>query len=226
MDKKLEYQSKAIEFESVYFKRGYFTLADINFSVGVGETVAIQGRSGSGKTTLFELMGNVVSPAGGYIRYFGQELYENEANIRKNMSLMFTEPNFNGERRVDWFAKDFKKLEPDFDMDGFLRRLEEFRLDERKSIKMYSKGMRKKMMLAFFLSRNPKLLLMDEPTSGLDEKSREEVFQMIAQYGKEHELSILFSSHNKEDIAAYADRILVLENGSVTEKQDDRGGAL
>ncbi len=205
----------AIEFEKVYYKRGYFTLADVNFSVAENEIVAIQGRSGSGKTTLFELMGNVIQPAGGFIRYFGKELYEDEAYIRHEMSIMFTEPNFNGERRVDWFVRDFKKIEPQFDVDAFFERMDTFGLDPKKGIRMYSKGMRKKMMIAFSLSRNPKLLLMDEPTSGLDATSREEVFQMIHDYKKERDLAVLFSSHHKDDISSYADRILTIENGGV-----------
>ncbi len=205
----------ALEFEHVYFRRGYFTLADINFEIKPGETVAIRGRSGCGKTTLFELMGNVMAPEGGFIRYFGKEMYEDEANIRKQMSLMFTEPNFNGERRIDGFAKAFQKLEPWFDLEGFYERLNAFGLDEKKSVKMYSKGMRKKMMLSFFLSRNPKLLLMDEPTGGLDGKSRAEVFGMIEDYRRNAELTVLFSTHNHDDIADYADRILTMENGGI-----------
>lgn len=205
----------ALEFEHVYFRRGYFALADINFEIKQGETVAIRGRSGCGKTTLFGLMGNVLEPGGGYIRYFGKEMYENEAEIRKMMSLMFTEPNFNGERRIDGFVKAFKKLEPWFDLDGFYERLKAFDLDEKKSIKMYSKGMRKKMMLSFFLSRNPKLLLMDEPTGGLDQKSRAEVFGMIEDYRIKNELTVLFSTHHNDDIAEYADRILTMENGGI-----------
>lgn len=206
---------KALEFEEVYFKRGYFTLADVNFSIEEGETVAISGRSGSGKTTLFELMGNAVRPAGGFIRYFGKEMYEDEANIRKNMSVMFTEPNFNGERRPDFFVKEVKRIEPSFDIDAFYEYLHFFDLDDKTAIRKYSKGMRKKMMLSFYLARKPKLLLMDEPTSGLDEKSREEVFEAIARYKKEHELSIVFSTHYKDDMSQYANRILTIENGGV-----------
>lgn len=205
----------ALEFEHIYFRRGYFTLSDVSFCIKIGETVAVSGRSGCGKTTLFELMGNVVKPDGGFIRYFGKEMYEDEANIRRNMSLMFEEPNFNGERRAEQFAREFKKIEPSFDLEGFRARLDCFGLDEKKRIRMYSKGMRKKMMLAFFLSRNPRLLLMDEPTGGLDTRSRTEVFDMIEAYRKEHELTVLFSTHQKDDISDYANRILHMENGGI-----------
>lgn len=206
---------KALEFEEIYYKRGFFTLADVNFSVSEGEVVAISGRSGSGKTTLFELMGNVVRPAGGFIRYFGKEMYEDEANIRKQMSVMFTEPNFNGERRPDHFVKEVKRIEPSLDIEAFYEYIHFFELDDKTAIRKYSKGMRKKMMLAFYLSRNPRLLLMDEPTSGLDEKSKEEVFEAISRYKSKHELTIVFSTHSHDDMSYYADRVLTIENGGV-----------
>jgi len=205
----------ALELEHVYFERGLFVLADLNFELKTGETVAISGRSGSGKTTLFELIGNVIRPAGGYIRFFGKEMYEAEAEIRKLVSFIFAEPNFNCERRIDHMVKEWKRLEPALDLDAFWEYLEYFGIIETKRIRVLSKGQRKKLMLALALSRKPKLLLMDEPTSGLDERSRQEFFQIIEDYRKKHELTVLFSTHHEDDITTYADRMLTIENGGV-----------
>ena len=205
----------AIELEHVYLQRGNFIMRDIDFAVEQNEIVALIGRSGAGKTSLIRLIAGSCVPDAGWIRYFGEEMCDCEAKIRREMSVVFDTPNFNTEMKAIRLAKEIQKFEPWFDMDFFRENLKRMGLEESKRVRQYSKGMQKLYMLILMLSRQPKLLVMDEPTGGLDEESRKEMIRMIQEYRKEHPLTVLFSTHNRADVEEFADRCIRIEEGGM-----------
>ena len=93
-------------------------------------------------------------------------------------------------------------------------------------IKQYSTGMQKKYMLILALCRQPELLLMDEPTSAVDPVSREEMLQLILDYRSRQNVTILFSTHNYEDIEAIADHVMLLRKGRLIyhQSKDEMAG--
>lgn len=205
----------ALELEKIYYRQGNFLLNDINITIEENEIVALCGKSGSGKSALIRLIGNAEEPDVGIIRYNGEELYQNEKQIRRNMSVIYDRANFNIELTGNKLAKEIQKFEPFFDMDAFEKYLKLFELDGNKRIRYYSTGTKKKYMLALALARKPKLLIMDEPTSGVDEEARKLMRNVIVSYKKEHELTVLFSTHHKDDLNGFADRIITLEEGGI-----------
>lgn len=209
---------KVLELQSLYYKQGKLILKDINFSLNEGDTVALTGRSGAGKSTLIKLIGNALPVDAGIIRYSGKQLYEDEYNIRKNMSVMFDKTNFNTEMKAKNIAKEIKRFEDDFDMEAFERRMEFLGLDPNLKIRLYSSGMKKKFMLAVALCRNPYLLIMDEPTSEVDDVSREEMWDLITEYRIDNPLTILFSTHKEKEIEKYANKRIYLEKGECREE--------
>ena len=210
----------ALELEQIYLRRGEFLLRNINFAIGEGEFVALEGRSGAGKTTLIELIGNAILADAGCIRYFGVQMYEDEANIRRRMSVMYDSPNMNTEFTAGRMAKEIGRFEPFFEQERFARYAKELQLDTGMRIKHYSKGMQKKYMLALALARTPELLVMDEPTGGLDEGSREDFYRLLEDYQKERSLTILFSTHHVQDVATLAGRNLRIEAGALAEQEE------
>lgn len=206
---------KALELENVYFRQDNFIMSDISFAIEEGETVAIQGVSGSGKSTLIRLIGNASMVDSGIIRYFGKELYEDEKNIRRNLSVIYDKINFSREMRAKKLAKEIRRFEPDFDMEAFEEYLQKFELDPEQRIRYYSDGMRKKYMLSLALARKPKLLIMDELTKSLEEETREVLWQAIEQYRKTNKLTILFATSSKEDIVKSNARVISIEGGKI-----------
>lgn len=208
---------KALELQKIYYKQGNFVLHNIHFSLEEGSCTALVGPSASGKTTLIRLIANVMRADVGKIFYFGKELFENEYEIRKSMSVMFHETNFNENMKTLMLAQELKRFEPEFDMQEFQRYMEYFGLSNNIKIKELSNGAKKKYMLILALCRQPKLLIMDEPTGGLDEQSRKQFWTLIEEYRKKTELTILFTSHQLDEVKMYATRQLTMERGGMRE---------
>ena len=207
--------SKALEITNLYYKQGNFVLRDINLDIEENEAVAIIGKSGAGKSTLLRLIGNAVVADAGVIKYFGKEMYEDERQIRGDMSVIFDESNFNTELKGIRLAKEIKRFEADFSLDRFHEYMKKFELDENMRIRFYSKGMQRKYALALALSRKPKLLIMDEVTSGVDENSRKRMWEVIAEYKKSNTLAIVFTTHHLEDIKPAKARTVTFDRGGI-----------
>ena len=207
--------AKALEITNLYYKQGNFVLRDINLDIEENEAVAIIGKSGAGKSTLLRLIGNAVVADAGVIKYFGKEMYEDERQIRGDMSVIFDESNFNTELKGIRLAKEIKRFEADFSLDRFHEYMKKFELDENMRIRFYSKGMQRKYALALALSRKPKLLIMDEVTSGVDENSRNRMWEVIAEYKKSNTLAIVFTTHHLEDIKLVKARTVTFDRGGI-----------
>ena len=109
----------ALQLEKIYYRQGNFLINDVNFFLEENETVALCGKSGSGKSTIIRLIGNAVEADAGIIRYYGEELYQNEKKIRRSMSVMYDRVNFNIELTGNKLVREIKKFEPFFSMEDF-----------------------------------------------------------------------------------------------------------
>ena len=205
---------KALEIEKLYARRGAFWLKDVNLVIEEEKIHAVTGKSGSGKSTLIRAVGGAVRPEAGCIRYFGQEIYENEREIRTRMSVVYDTPNFNIELKPDGLVKELCKFEPWFDQSRYVQMMSEMELNRQIKVKLYSEGQQRKLMLILALCRNPELLVMDEATSGMDRASRAAMWKLIVDYRQKNPLSVLFTTHHEEELYV-ADRIWQVEDGRI-----------
>lgn len=205
---------KALEIEKLYARRGAFWLKDVNLVIEEEKIHAVTGKSGSGKSTLIRAVGGAVRPEAGCIRYFGQEMYENEREIRTRMSVVYDTPNFNIELKPDGLVKELCKFEPWFDQSRYVQMMSEMELNRQIKVKLYSEGQQRKLMLILALCRNPELLVMDEATSGMDRASRAAMWKLIVDYRQKNPLSVLFTTHHEEELYV-ADRIWQVEGGRI-----------
>lgn len=205
----------ALELQKIYFHQGKFLIKDINLKVEENETVAIVGKSGAGKSTLIGLISGANKPNAGIIRYFGQEMYENEQEILGRMSVSFDTPNFNTAMKAKNLVKEIKKFEPFFNIEKFEEYADRMELNISQKVRFYSSGMKKKIMLALALSREPELLVFDEPFSGVDDNSKEEMQNLIREYRKEKKLTVLVTAHSKSEAEKYCDKVFTIENGEL-----------
>ena len=204
-----------LELKNVYFRQGNFVLKNINFKLKDGELVVLKGKSGSGKSALIELIGNAKQIDAGKILYFNKEMYEDESGIRRRLSVVYDDINFNEEMTGKKIIREIHKYEPFFSVEDCLKRFKDFGINSDMKVRMLSADMKKKLLVIIAISRNPDILVMDEPTKGLDEESRNEIWNMIFDYKINHDLSILFSSHHEHEMELLADRVVWMENGGI-----------
>lgn len=193
-------------------------LKDISFSVQVGDIITVTGPSGGGKSTLLKIMGHLLNPTSGIIQYNGKDINEYEpTEYRKEVSYFFQNAVLFDETVRDNLAFPADIREDTFNEDQAIRGLETVQLSDTyldKPIKELSGGEKQRVALIRNLMYPPKVLLMDEVTSSLDAENREIVLSFIRQLNEEENVTILWITHNPEEIEA-SNKIIRLINGKM-----------
>lgn len=192
-----------------------FTLNDITFSLPKGYIMGLVGSNGAGKTTTIKLILNMLEKDQGKIDIFGYDSVKNEKEIKQHIGVV-SDKNF----FVDsWTVKEIEKaisvFYDEWDHKIFQEMLQKFGLTDHIKIGNFSRGMQIKLMLACAFSHNAKLLILDEPTSGLDAAARSEFLEILQDYIKDGEKSVLFSTHITTDLEQVADYITYIERGEL-----------
>jgi len=213
----------------VYDKKDKPSLSDISFSVNEGEIFAIIGHSGSGKTTLISHLNGLLRPKDGEIVIFPKE---NAAplNTRKNadvrqirrvVGLLFQYPEYQLFEETVERDIAFGPSKMGLDPDEIKRRVSEaltlVGLDDtflKRSPFELSGGQKRRVAFAGVLAMDPDILVLDEPAAGLDPTGRREILS-YAEKLKKRGKTIILVSHNMDEAARFADRILVLKKGEV-----------
>jgi putative ABC transport system ATP-binding protein len=201
----------------------------VNLWVSKGEMVALYGPSGSGKTTLLLMVAALLAPTSGSVLLGGRDvsgLSEKEASDFRLSQLGFVRQNFDllpGVSAMDnavlKLLKTVRWREAHERMKPLMERLG---LGERLNHKAetLSMGERQRVMIARALSTEPSLLLADEPTGSLDSKRSTEVLELLRELCRERGVTIVLVSHDPL-AAAYADRVLALRDGALSDYQPE-----
>lgn len=206
----------------------------VSLTVEAGEMVALYGPSGSGKTTLLLMIATLLAPTAGTISINGRDvssLSEREASHFRLSELGFIRQNFDllpGVSAIDnavlkllrqtrW-REAHRQITPLLERLGLGRRL-----DHR--AETLSMGERQRVMIARALSTEPSLLLADEPTGSLDSERSREVLELLRELCREHNVAVVLVSHDPL-AASYADRVLALRDGKLSDYLPDQSPAL
>ena len=197
------------------YEKSNFAIKDISFSVPEGSIVGFIGENGAGKSTTMNCILNVIKRDSGTIEIFGREMTDEAIDIRENIGVVYDSNNFpeylTAKQLADILRRIYSKWD-DFCFEQFLRR---FGLPESQKIKRYSRGMSMKLAIAVALSHDSKLLILDEATSGLDPIMRDEILDVLLEFVKQENHSILLSSHITSDLEKIADYIVFIHNGEI-----------
>ena len=217
---------KAVDLNYVYgggtaFER--HALFDVNFEIQDGEFVGIIGHTGSGKSTLIQHLNGLIRASSGALYYNGENIYEDGYDMKKlrtRVGLVFQYPEhqlFEIDVLTDvCFGPQNQGLTKE---EAFIRAKEALRLaglDEsyyKRSPFELSGGQKRRVAIAGVLAMEPEVLILDEPTAGLDPRGRDEILDQISRLHRERHMTILLVSHSMEDVARYADRLLVMNHG-------------
>ena len=197
------------------YEKSNFAIKDISFSVPEGSIVGFIGENGAGKSTTMNCILNVIRRDSGTVEIFGREMTDEDIDIRENIGVVYDSNNFpehlTAKQLADILGRIYRKWDA-FCFEQFLRR---FGLPESQKIKSYSRGMSMKLAIAVALSHDSKLLILDEATSGLDPIMRDEILDVLLEFVKQENHSILLSSHITSDLEKIADYIVFIHNGEI-----------
>lgn len=200
-------------------------LEAINLSITEGELVALVGPTGSGKSTLIQHLSCLLKPDKGKVYVEGKAIGEMVAPrlIRQKVGLVFQFPEkqFFEETVFDEVAFGARnvgccKEELELRVSRALSRvgLDYNRIRDRSPYSL-SGGEMRRVAIASVLSMKPKALILDEATSGLDAKGKEEILKSIRQLNDEENLTVILVSHDMDEVATVAKRVVVLDKGKI-----------
>ncbi len=200
-------------------------LKDINLEIEDGEFIGLIGHTGSGKSTLIQHLNALLVPSSGEVFLNGENIYKDKTklkSIRQRVGLVFQYPEhqlfeMTVYRDVAYGPGNLGL--PKDEIDKRVRSaLETVGLSEDtfdKSPFELSGGQRRRAAIAGVLAMEPEVLILDEPTAGLDPMGRDEILDAIKLMHENRKIIVILVSHSMEDVAKLADRIIVLNNGSV-----------
>ncbi|MCI9148779.1 MAG: energy-coupling factor transporter ATPase [Hungatella sp.] len=200
-----------------------YALKNVSFEIPDGQFAGLIGHTGSGKSTLIQHLNGLLKPAGGTIYYDGTDIYSEGYNLRKlrsKVGLVFQYPEHQL-FEVDVFSDvcygpknlGLGREEAEERAKEALRQVGLKEKYWEQSPFELSGGQKRRVAIAGVLAMDPRVLILDEPTAGLDPKGRDEILEEISQLHRERGMSIILVSHSMEDIARYADRLMVMNHG-------------
>lgn len=191
-----------------------FRLSDVSFALKQGRITGFVGRNGAGKTTTIKAMLNLVHRDAGDIRYFGLPLAGHEKEIRQRIGYSTGSVSWYPRKRLQDIASVTGSFFPNWDDNAYRAYMKEFSLDEQKTPRELSEGMKVKFNLVLALSHRAEVLILDEPTSGLDPFSREELLEIFTML-RDGGTAVFFSTHIVSDLEKCADDILYISRGKI-----------
>jgi ABC-2 type transport system ATP-binding protein len=211
----------AVDARSLVKQFGSFRALDnLSFTVKPGEIYGLIGPNGAGKTTTLRTICTLILPSSGKLDIFGLDVVSQAAEVRKILSYLPEEsgayPNLTGYEYLEFMAKFHQSA--DCDIKGMVNEAVELsglgvRLKDK--AKTYSKGMKRRLLIARALMTHPKLAVLDEPASGLDVLHAYHVREIIKRYVKNYNITVILSSHNMLEVEYLCDRVSFVNKGKI-----------
>ena len=208
--------SKGTPFEKV-------AVNDVNVEIEKGEFVGVIGHTGSGKSTLVQHLNALLQPTSGKVYIDGEDMWADPKQVRKfrfKVGLVFQYPEhqlFEVDVLTDvCFGPKNQGLGREEAEARAKKALEQVGLDPsyyKQSPFELSGGQKRRVAIAGVLAMEPEVLILDEPTAGLDPRGRDEILDQIDRLHRERHMTIILVSHSMEDVARYADRLIVMNHG-------------
>lgn len=202
----------AIEIKNLTKKYKGFTLNNISFDLPNGCIMGLIGENGAGKSTTIRSILGMTKPDNGSISILGQTL---SAQLKEDIGVVLDEVGMPASLNIKDINKIMKNMYKNWDEKVFFGYIGLFSLPTDKKFSDFSKGMKMKLGIAIALSHNAKLLILDEPTSGLDPLVRDEIIDILNDFTRDEDHSILISSHIVSDLEKLCDYIAFMHNGNL-----------
>lgn len=200
-------------------------IRNVSISVEKGEYIGIIGHTGSGKSTLIKHLNCILKPTYGKVYIDGVDVWKDKKNlskIRRKVGVVFQYPEYQlfeetvendiafGPKNLGLSKEDIEKrvirASKMVEIGGDLLFKSPFEI---------SGGEKRRVAIAGILAMEPDILVLDEPAAGLDPIGKEKILKIIEHYHKYEKRTVIHVTHSMEDVAKYADKILIMNSGEV-----------
>jgi ABC-2 type transport system ATP-binding protein len=208
-----------LEIKGLVKRYGKFTAVDnIEFSIKKGEVVGLLGPNGAGKSTTIQMVLGLLTPTSGQIRYFDMDFNSHRREILNRINYLSAFNTLQGkitvEQNLRVFATAYGVEKPTVKINELLDFFGVSQL-KKETYDDISAGQRTRVNLVKAFLNDPELVLMDEPTASLDPDIVDKVLTMIEKLKRQRQLTILFTSHNMQDVERICDRVIFLSHGKI-----------
>ncbi|MBQ9895568.1 MAG: ABC transporter ATP-binding protein [Ruminococcus sp.] len=202
----------AIEIKDLTKEYDGFKLDNISLVLPSGCIMGLIGENGAGKSTTINSILGLKKYKKGSIKVLGQDM---NAKLKNDIGVVLDEVGLPEALNVKNIGTIMRNVYSNWSDDDFNRYINKFSLPENKKFGDFSKGMKMKLAIAIALSHNAKLLILDEPTSGLDPLVRDEIIDILIEFTRDEDHSILISSHIVSDLEKLCDYIAFIHKGKL-----------
>jgi ABC-2 type transport system ATP-binding protein len=210
----------AVQLKGVGKDYRYFSLQDVHLDIPYGNIVGFIGANGAGKSTTIRILMGLVHQDRGEVRVLGHSMPAAQVAAKWDVGFASEDMRLYDGATLDWHMRFIRRIFPKWDEPYAQVLLKRFDLRPEQIIKGLSHGQRVKATLLLVLARRPRLLVLDEPTTGLDPVARHEVLRELTEVMREDGRSVLFSSHNTQDVEQISDQITFIDRGRIIDSSD------
>ncbi len=198
---------------------GFSALDNISCVIPDGCIYGLVGTNGAGKSTLLRLLTGVYRQDSGEVLYDGLQVYENPI-VKKDIAYVPDELYFLPGANMNRMARLYSSVHPGFDNDRFIQLAEDLRLDRKKNIATFSKGMKRQAAIILALACKPKYMFFDETFDGLDPVMRNIIKAIICQDVEERKAVAVITSHSLRELEDTCDQLALLHRGGLVLESD------
>ncbi len=211
----------AVEVNNVTKRFGDAQALDgLSFGVNESEIFGLIGPNGAGKTTSLRIVSTLILPTSGHVTIFGHDVAREASEVRRLISYLPEEAgayrNLSGFEYLRFMGRFSSRSKAELNamvndaatISGLGERL-------RDKVKVYSKGMKRRLLVARALMTKPRLCVLDEPTSGLDVLHSFHVRNIIKEYAEKQGVTVLLSSHNMLEVEYLCERVALVNRGKI-----------
>ncbi|QDU65247.1 ABC transporter ATP-binding protein [Engelhardtia mirabilis] len=202
------------------YEAGIDVLVDVSLTLDPGEVVGLLGENGAGKTTLIQIALGMLTPQAGKVRLFGFDPQAFPVRVKRRLGYVSEDQVLPPYLTVEGVLEMHRALFPTWDRALEAQLAERFDIGGREKVGKLSKGQARRVAVLCAIAHRPELLLLDEPAGGLDPAARREFLETAVQFLAAEGSTILFSSHQMEDVERIASRVCLLHDRGVLIDRD------
>ena len=198
--------------------KNFRAVDSISFSVPRGSVVGFLGPNGAGKTTTIQMLLGITDRSSGSIKYFGEDFFSNRQRCLQRINFTSAFNTLLGRISVIENLSVFAGLYQVKNYRSKIIALAEYFKATKLLNKIYwdlSAGQKTRVNLIKSLLNDPELLLMDEPTASLDPDITDKTLSLIEELKRDRNLSILYTSHNMDEITRICDQVIFIDKGKI-----------